>query len=283
MNDHRRTINILYLEDSSDDREIFSDIFEELNAGIGTDPAGMADGYYVECVPTIQSALFSLGIKTFDVLFVDYVLMGRHGERNTSQELLQDLITQALRIPVVITTGYPKSAVDEEYLNLLPPEQRHFMPKADWSPESLRKMVQGIVETPLKLLYLEDTEEDVELVRDLLGRVRKYHFEMDVADTVEQARHAMQGHRYDILLADLNVHGQLSTELVAELAGNGNAPTVLMVSGMDPRSAQVQALHLDEIDGLEFIPKDALSEAALVNSILKRRNVCRERILAQSV
>ncbi len=273
----RQTINILYFDDNGEDREIFADYIERLGRQGRPEDRHLPMNFYVECVATIESALFSLGIRTFDILFVDYLLVDRSGRQSTSEKLLQSLLAQGVRIPVVISSDYPQSSLPSKYLNLLPERQVHFLPKSEWSAQSLGELVQRILSTPLKLLYLESSGAELERVRGLLSRIGRYHFEVEVAPDAVEVREALRSGQYDVLLADIDVDGD-SAAIAAEAARNDWGPPVVVLTDEERDSPALHDLDLQAGHGIHLLRKNSIDESTLLASILASRNRSRERI-----
>ncbi len=269
-----RTLNILFLDDSADDREMFSDYFDRWAR---REAAGSGLKFYVECVATIESALFSLGTRTFDVFFVDYLLVDPSGAQTTSSEMLEKLLRQCVRIPVVICSGYPRTALPPEFMHLLPESQIHYQCKSDWSPERLGELVEKIIAAPLRLLFLENAEGEIQHLQRELEHTSQYHFEMQVVRSAADLRTALQQQHYDVLLADVAVNGN-SSALVRAAIQMENGPAVLLLGDADQASQVLQDLNLGRDSGVRLLDRDELDGNTLLNKALALRNRNQERV-----
>ncbi|MBW4690949.1 MAG: diguanylate cyclase [Lyngbya sp. HA4199-MV5] len=141
----------------------------------------------------------------------------------------------------------------------------------------------------IKVLLVEDNEDDFLVTRELLADVREFRYEVEWASTYEAALIAIAQQKHDIYLLDyhLGVHNGL--EVLQEAVTSGcNAPIILL-TGTAPRQVDIEAMRLGATD---FLCKDEIStellERALRYAIRQktseealRQQVERERLTTQ--
>jgi DNA-binding response OmpR family regulator len=67
----------------------------------------------------------------------------------------------------------------------------------------------------MRVLYLEDSEPDVRLIRQYMTSV---NYQFAATDTLDEARNYLQQQRPDLFLVDIMIHGECSDELIAMVA-----------------------------------------------------------------
>ena len=118
--------------------------------------------------------------------------------------------------------------------------------------------------------------DDEEAVRRALRRVLQRHHAVDDVATVQEARRALAGAPFELVLCDVTLAGESGLELVRSLSGEAPATVVVMVTGLDdPRIAE-QALALGVYGYLvkPFTPNEILITVA---TALRRRALELER------
>ena len=134
---------------------------------------------------------------------------------------------------------------------------------------------------PIKVLLVEDNEDDYLVTRELLADAKEFCYEVDWASTYEAALITIARQEHDIYLLDyhLGVHNGL--EVLHEVVSNGcNAPIILL-TGTAPRQIDLEAMQLGATD---FLCKDEIStellERALRYALRQKRS---EDVLRQQV
>ncbi len=116
---------------------------------------------------------------------------------------------------------------------------------------------------PLRLLILEDSPNDVELI---VAELKGHSFQIDyvVAENREQFRRALQEKDFDAVIADYGLPGWTGSDAFEELQAFGKDAPFLLVSGTLGEEAAVECIKQGVSD---YVPKDHL---ARLSGALKR-------------
>jgi signal transduction histidine kinase len=116
----------------------------------------------------------------------------------------------------------------------------------------------------IKVLLVEDDEDDYVLVRQLLSEIGRYQFELTwVKNYIETLDQALKGN-YDVCLMDYRLVGYDGLTLFKELKDRGFQPPVIILTGYGDRDIDMEAMRLGAADYLE---KSGLSSDKLERSI----------------
>lgn len=116
----------------------------------------------------------------------------------------------------------------------------------------------------VKVLFVDDDEDDYILVRDLLSEIRSSGYQVEWVRTYEDALEKMKANRCDVCLLDYLLGPRSGVELLTEAMECGmEAPTVLL-TGRGDRGVDFEAMKAGASDYLE---KADLSPSVLERSI----------------
>lgn len=130
----------------------------------------------------------------------------------------------------------------------------------------------------IKLLLIEDDEDDVVLTRDLLDEIAKDQYSMDWVPSGEAARRALASNEYDLCLLDYRLGGEDGLTLLQEAPRLGFTGPIIMLTGQEDASVDISALRAGAVD---YLVKSQLSGARLARAIryaVARREVETERL-----
>ena len=116
----------------------------------------------------------------------------------------------------------------------------------------------------VRVLLVEDDEDDFLLTRDLLDGQDRTKFTLDWAASFEQARDRIRAGEHDIYLIDHRLGKETGLELVRQSFGNGAVPPVIMLTGYDDYEVDLEANLLGVTD---FLLKSELSSTLIERSI----------------
>ncbi|WP_052055575.1 ATP-binding protein [Myxosarcina sp. GI1] len=102
----------------------------------------------------------------------------------------------------------------------------------------------------IKVLLVEDDEDDYILIRDLLGEVPEQQFQLDWVATFETALTAIHQHNHDIYLVDYRLGERDGLELL-KLINQQNDSPVIILSGQGDRALDITALSSGAADYLD--------------------------------
>lgn len=125
-----------------------------------------------------------------------------------------------------------------------------------------------------RILLVEDDEEDVFILRDLLGDLAELQVDMDWVPSLEEALAPMRRREHDLYMVDYYLGAGTALDFIALCASEGVRRPVLILTGRDDLEADRSALRSGAAD---YLPKAGLSAATLGRSI--RHAVERHRLM----
>jgi signal transduction histidine kinase len=102
----------------------------------------------------------------------------------------------------------------------------------------------------LRVLLVDDDEEDYVLTRDLLGRVRRDRIRIDWASDYETAIRAIRLNQYDLYLIDFRLGEKDGIELLREALAMGCKAPIILLTGHDDWETDVEAMKAGAADYL---------------------------------
>jgi len=129
----------------------------------------------------------------------------------------------------------------------------------------------------VRLLIIDDDEEDFFLVQDLLADISQTCV-LDWASTYEAGQQLLREDRHDLCLMDYKLGAHDGIELLKYAHEVGFSGPVILLTGMHQIEVDRQALHAGAVD---YLVKSKLTAEHLARSIryaLARREVERERV-----
>ena len=116
----------------------------------------------------------------------------------------------------------------------------------------------------VRVLIVEDDEDDFILARDLLGEQDRTDCEIEWAANAEQALELIRDGDHDVYLIDHRLGRSTGLELVREAFGEQTHAPVIMLTGFDDYEVDLEAAMLGVTD---FLIKDRLTPVLLERSI----------------
>lgn len=130
----------------------------------------------------------------------------------------------------------------------------------------------------IKILLIEDDEDDFIIARDFLDDLSDQEYELDWARNFNEAREFFLQDKHDVCLLDYSLGAYTGLQLMAEAQDLGfSAPTV-MLTGHDDSTLDAEALSAGAVD---YLVKSHLSAARLnrvVRYAVARRGMEQERL-----
>jgi two-component system sensor kinase FixL len=98
-------------------------------------------------------------------------------------------------------------------------------------------------ERPIRVLLVEDDEEEYALTRDHLAEIGGEHFHLDRVRTFDEGRASIQRREYDVYLIDPEgvTHGDL--DLLRQVSAEGGHVPIVMLAGRGRRERDIEALR----------------------------------------
>jgi two-component system cell cycle sensor histidine kinase/response regulator CckA len=117
---------------------------------------------------------------------------------------------------------------------------------------------------PFKVLLVEDDEDDVVLVKNLLGEVSSSKFEIEWAATYSAALDSMDHGHYDVCLLDYRLGDHDGLELLSEVRSKGCKCPIIFLTGQGDYGVDFEAMRGGAAD---YLVKGEISASLLERSI----------------
>ncbi|MDX1692807.1 MAG: response regulator [Ketobacteraceae bacterium] len=130
----------------------------------------------------------------------------------------------------------------------------------------------------IKLLLIDDDEDDFVITRDLLNEIRTLDFQLDWADNPESGREMLRQNEHDVCLLDHELGIEDGVTLLKQSSALGFSGPVIMLTGQDSESLDEQAQQAGAVD---YLVKNHLNASRLARAIryaISRREMERERL-----
>lgn len=130
----------------------------------------------------------------------------------------------------------------------------------------------------IKLLLIEDDEDDYVLTRDLLNEIARGQYSLDWASSAEAARATLSRNVHDVCLMDYRLGHDDGITLLEQAPLLGFTAPIIMLTGQDDSELDISALKAGAVD---YLVKSQLNGARLARAIryaVARREVEVERI-----
>lgn len=121
-------------------------------------------------------------------------------------------------------------------------------------------MDNGIV----KVLLVDDDEDDYILIRDWLSEVNAAKFELAWLSSYQAAKEAIAREQHDVYLLDFRLGEHTGLELLRQAIASGCTAPIIMLTGQGEREIDVEAMKAGAADYLE---KGKINSAVLERSL----------------
>jgi len=95
----------------------------------------------------------------------------------------------------------------------------------------------------LRLLLVEDTPADAQLVQDYLSRVKRRSFEITTVGQLADAFDALSAQLFDAVLLDLGLPDSSGLNALAEVRGRAGRTPIIVLTGIDDEGLAVEAVR----------------------------------------
>ncbi len=117
---------------------------------------------------------------------------------------------------------------------------------------------------PIKVLLVDDDEDDYILTRDWFGEFQGIGSELEWVSSYTKGKEAIAQNRHDIYLVDYRLGEGNGLELLREAIGNGCTAPIILLTGKGDREIDIEAMKAGAADYLE---KSQMSAPLLERSI----------------
>src|SRR5213594_1114736 len=115
----------------------------------------------------------------------------------------------------------------------------------------------------IRVLLIEDSLPDAEVVREMLGVVRK-PFEIEVVNRLASAMPVLNESTFDIVLVDLNLPDSFGLDSFVAIQNNSPHLPIIVLTGLDDEQLGQQALKQGAQD---YLVKNQIDPRLLDHSI----------------
>ena len=116
----------------------------------------------------------------------------------------------------------------------------------------------------IKVLLVEDDEDDYIMTRDLLSEIAEKHFELEWVSTYDPALKSMQENNYDVYLLDYRLGEHTGLELLQEAIDIGCTAPIILLTGQGDHEVDVEAMKAGASD---YLIKGQINADSLERSI----------------
>src|ERR1043166_2311014 len=103
----------------------------------------------------------------------------------------------------------------------------------------------------IKVLLVEDDEDDAIIARDLFSEIQSQRFVVDWASSFQAGLEAMQLNQHDVCLVDYRLGAQNGVELLREAQEHGCQAPVILLTGAGEAKVDHEAMEAGAADYLE--------------------------------
>lgn len=118
--------------------------------------------------------------------------------------------------------------------------------------------------SPIRVLLIEDSEDDYVFTRDLLADVQAPQFELKWASTYETALAGIAQQDYDVCLLDYHLGSHNGLDILRQAVQVGHQAPIILLTGTADRAVDLEAMQLGATD---FLYKDEISTGLLERSL----------------
>jgi two-component system, cell cycle sensor histidine kinase and response regulator CckA len=116
----------------------------------------------------------------------------------------------------------------------------------------------------IRVLLIEDDEDDFVLTRDLLGEIPTARFELEWVGRYEQGLDAMRANRHDVYLVDYRLGERTGLDLLREARAGGCDAPVILLTGQHEIEIDLAAMRAGAAD---YLVKGQIAAPLLERSI----------------
>jgi DNA-binding response OmpR family regulator len=150
------------------------------------------------------------------------------------------------------------------------PKSRHFTPP---KPAVAKRRT-------IRLLLLEDSADDQELVRVMLRRSEEFTFDIEVVGRLAEAEARLnESHRFDALLVDLSLPDSRDVDTIRRIHAAAPSVPIIALTGRDELSTELAALAIGAQDYLIKGLDDARALTRAIRHAMERKRLENEKAL----
>jgi len=131
---------------------------------------------------------------------------------------------------------------------------------------------------PVKVLLVEDDEDDFVMTWDLLREIGEPSFELDWQSDFDRALVAVQEREFDVIIVDYHLGSQDGVELIREAVARGCRTPFILLTAQNDRDVDMAAMQAGASD---FLNKSDITASMLERSIrysIQQKRTAEQRI-----
>jgi PAS domain S-box-containing protein len=105
-------------------------------------------------------------------------------------------------------------------------------------------------ENPVKILLVDDDEDDCIITRDLISRIGDHRYRLDWVDHYDDALTAVRRGEHDICLLDYRLGERTGLELLRESQTFNSRLPIILLTGLGDREVDIEAMKAGAVDYL---------------------------------
>src|SRR5215203_1335772 len=117
---------------------------------------------------------------------------------------------------------------------------------------------------PVKVLLIDDDEEDYVLTRYIFDEFKDHQFKLDWLDNFDDGLRAFSENRHDIYLVDFRLGERTGLELLREAIKSGCTAPIILLTGQGDKETDFQAMQAGAAD---YLVKGELTAPLLERAI----------------
>jgi diguanylate cyclase (GGDEF)-like protein len=121
-----------------------------------------------------------------------------------------------------------------------------------------------MVPNPVRVLLVDDDEDEYVLTREMLSEIEGVDFSLDWESTFETGLRAIEARRHDVYLLDYHLGAQTGLDLLREARIGGAQAPFILLTGQGDRTVDLEAMSIGAAD---FLLKGRIDPWQLERSI----------------
>lgn len=253
-------LKVLIVEDDADDCESICELVQDLGHKTG-------QVFSVEHVQSAEAARERARYAHFDLFIVDYYLAG-----STGLDFVRDLRAFGRLPPVVLVSGRDTISMPVEVMDWMSRGELTFLPKSDLNQQAFEEVLRIALGRELKVLLVDDDEEEFHLTRTYLRLSPFYRFNVQWVSNLPEARERIQRQEYDVILVDYMLGEESGADFIQEMIAQSLQTPLVLFSAQETLQANEDMVRMIGRRKLSFLAKEKMSTETLTRVLVHTLN-----------
>ncbi len=119
-------------------------------------------------------------------------------------------------------------------------------------------------EQPIRVLLIDDDDEDFLMFRDFLSEIRGQKYEIERAASYDDGKQRLAQHQHDVCFVDYRLGKKTGLDLIREAIAEGYKTPLILLTGYGEREVDLEAMQAGAAD---YLVKDQISSTLLERSM----------------